>query len=113
MAPVAVSRVERRGDLQISTLCSDAETMGGKLRPVVGFPDGFPDRQPLTFSEFDSLRQAPEAEARGRLRTRTRRRAPEASVGRRGPRAFFRSAIILVWTAFARLRARPTAHKLP
>ena len=46
-----VSRIEQRSDLLLSTLRSYIETMGGKLRLVVEFPD----RQPVTLADFDSL----------------------------------------------------------
>ena len=47
-----VSRIEQRSDLLLSTLRSYIETMGGKLRLVVEFPD----RQPVTLADFDSLK---------------------------------------------------------
>jgi transcriptional regulator with XRE-family HTH domain len=46
-----VSRIENRSDLLLSTLRSYVESMGGKLRLVVEFPD----RKPVTLADFDSL----------------------------------------------------------
>src|ERR1700684_4233278 len=46
-----MSRIEQRSDFLLSTLRSYIEAMGGKLRPVVEFPD----RKPVTLADLDSL----------------------------------------------------------
>ena len=55
-----VSRIEKRSDFLLSTLRSYIEAMGGKLRLVVEFPD----RKPVTLSDFDSLTVGAASEGR-------------------------------------------------
>jgi hypothetical protein len=51
----AVSRLERRADLLLSTLSSYVAAMGGKLRLVAEFPN----RQPVTIALADITNQSP------------------------------------------------------
>lgn len=47
----AVSKLERRADMYLSTLRSFIEAMGGSLEIVARFPD----RSPVKISQFESL----------------------------------------------------------
>ncbi len=48
----AVSKLERRSDMYISTLRSFIESMGGSLQIIAQFPDS----SPVRISQFESLR---------------------------------------------------------
>ncbi len=60
-----VSRIEKRSDFLLSTLRSYVEAMGGKLRLVVEFPD----REPVTLANLDSLTTVAKPKAPNRRRT--------------------------------------------
>lgn len=47
----AVSKIERRTDMYVSTLRSFIEAMGGELEIIVRFPD----RTPVRISQFEEL----------------------------------------------------------
>ena len=47
----AVSKIERRADMYVSTLRSFIEAMGGELEIIVRFPD----RTPVRISQFEQL----------------------------------------------------------
>lgn len=50
----AVSRLERRSDLLLSTLCAYIESMGGKLKLIAEFPN----RPPVYLMGFDDIEQS-------------------------------------------------------
>jgi transcriptional regulator with XRE-family HTH domain len=65
----AVSRLERRADLLLSTLSSYVAAMGGKLRLVAEFPN----RQPVTIALADITNQSP---LKSRRQSRAAKRQP-------------------------------------
>ena len=67
----SVSRLEKRGDLLLSTLRKTVKAMGGDMRIIAEFPD----RAPVVLaglSENDPPRKASRKHARTHSRTRTR-----------------------------------------
>ena len=70
----SVSRIEKRTDLLLSTLNHYVESMGGKLRLVVEFPD----RPPVVLTGFGALAAKPVPEARNSSPTARRSSYPKA-----------------------------------
>ena len=52
----AVSKIERRTDMYVSTLRSFIEAMGGELEIIARFPD----RDPIIINQFEELEQRQE-----------------------------------------------------
>ena len=63
-----VSRIEQRADMLLSTLASYVNAMGGSLKLVIDFPD----RQPVSLTNFAALSERDAATPR-------RRQAPAAA----------------------------------
>ena len=70
----SVSRIEKRTDLLLSTLNHYVETMGGKLRLVVEFPD----RPPVVVTGLGALAAKPVPEARNSSPAARRSSYPKA-----------------------------------
>jgi hypothetical protein len=69
-----VSRLEKRGDLLLSTLRGYVEAMGGQLRLVALFPD----RSPVILTGLAAMDDGPSSSAPGRSSKKTRRTRSQA-----------------------------------